>query len=76
MTAANGSAWGNLTVPADMIGPTGIDAAYAGIAGTTGIVGTNATSVFVVLAQTEVQNPPIASRFWWPATPSCQRNPP
>ena len=56
LTAANGSAWGNLTVPADMkVGPTGIDAAYAGIAGTTGIVGTNATSVFVVLAQTEVQ---------------------
>ena len=55
LTASNGSAWGNLTVPANMsVGPTGIHAEYAGIAGTTGIVGTNATSVFVVLGQTEV----------------------
>ena len=55
LTASNGSAWGNLTVPANMsVGPTGIHADYAGIAGTTGIVGTNATSVFVVLGQTEV----------------------
>ena len=55
LTAANGSAWGNLTVPANMtVGPTGIHAAYAGIPGTTGIVGTNATSQFVVLGQTDV----------------------
>ena len=55
LTASNGSAWGNLTVPANMsVGPTGIHAEYEGIAGTTGIVGTNATSVFVVLGQTEV----------------------
>ena len=56
LTAANGTAWGNLTVPATYdVGPTGIHADYAGIAGTTGIIGTNATSEFVVLAQTEVQ---------------------
>ena len=56
LTAANGTAWGNLTVPATYdVGPTGIHADYAGIAGTTGIIGTNATSQFVVLAQTEVQ---------------------
>ena len=55
LTASNGSAWGNLTVPANMsVGPTGIHADYAGIAGTTGILGTNATSSFVVLGQTEV----------------------
>ena len=56
LTAANGTAWGNLTVPAAYdVGPTGIHADYAGIAGTTGIIGTNATSQFVVLAQTAVQ---------------------
>ena len=55
LTASNGSAWGNLTVPANMsVGPTGIHADYAGIAGTTGIVGTNASSAFVVLGETEV----------------------
>ena len=55
LTASNGSAWGNLTVPANMsVGPTGIHADYAGISGTTGILGTNATSQFVVLGQTEV----------------------
>ena len=55
LTAANGSAWGNLTVPANMtVGPTGIHATYAGVAGTTGIVGTNATSRFVVLGQTDL----------------------
>ncbi len=56
LTAANGTAWGNLTVPATFdVGPTGIHADYGGIPGTTGIIGTNATSQFVVLAQTEVQ---------------------
>ena len=55
LTASNGSAWGNLTVPANMsVGPTGIHADYAGIAGTTGIVGTNASSFFVVLGETDV----------------------
>lgn len=55
LTAANGSAWGNLTVPANMtVGPTGIHASYAGVAGTTGIVGTNASSRFVVLGQTDL----------------------
>ncbi len=55
LTAANGTAWGNLTVPADMtVGPTGMHASYDGIAGTTGLVGTNATSRFVVLAATEL----------------------
>ena len=55
LTASNGSAWGNLTVPANMsVGPTGIHADYTGIAGTTGIIGTNASSSFVVLGATEV----------------------
>jgi protocatechuate 3,4-dioxygenase beta subunit len=55
LTAANGTAWGNLTVPANMtVGPTGIQATYAGVAGTTGIVGTNASSRFVVLGQTDL----------------------
>ena len=54
LTAPNGTAWGNLTVPSDMVvGPTGIHADYTGIAGTTGIIGTNASSTFVVLAATE-----------------------
>ena len=55
LTAANGSAWGNLTVPANMtVGSTGIHATYAGVAGTTGIVGTNASSRFVVLGETDL----------------------
>ena len=55
LTASNGTAWGNLTVPTDMkVGPTDIHAAYVGISGSTGIVGTNASSTFVVLAATEV----------------------
>ena len=55
LTAANGSAWGNLTVPANMtVGPTDIQATYTGVAGTTGIVGTNASSRFVVLGQTDL----------------------
>ena len=55
LTASNGSAWGNLTVPANMtVGPTGIHATYAGTSGTTGIVGTNASSQFVVLGQTDL----------------------
>ncbi len=54
LTASNGTAWGNLTVPADMgVGPTDMHADYAGISGTTGIIGTNATTQFVVLAATE-----------------------
>ena len=55
LTASNGSAWGSLTVPNNMsVGPTDIHASYAGIPGTTGIVGTNTSSQFVVLGQTEV----------------------
>ena len=55
LTASNGSAWGNLTVPANMsVGPTGIHATYGGISGTTGLVGTNASSQFVVLGQTDL----------------------
>ena len=55
LTAANGSAWGNLTVPSNTtVGPADIHADYAGVAGTTGIVGTNASSQFVVLGQTRV----------------------
>ena len=55
LTAANGSAWGNLTVPSNTtVGPADIHADYAGVAGTTGIVGTNASSRFVVLGQTQV----------------------
>ena len=55
VTASNGTAWGNLTVPSNMtVGPADIHAQYAGVAGTTGIVGTNATSRFVVLGQTQV----------------------
>ncbi|MGB1587777.1 MAG: transglutaminase domain-containing protein [Poseidonia sp.] len=54
ITAANGTAWGNLTVPANMsVGPTDMHATYAGIAGTTGVLGTNATTTFVVLGATD-----------------------
>jgi len=54
LTAANGTAWGNLTVPANTsVGPADIHAAYGGIAGTTGLVGTNATTKFVVLGATQ-----------------------
>ena len=55
MTAANGTATGILTVPADMsVGPTDLFADYAGISGSTGILGTNTSTTFVVLGATEV----------------------
>lgn len=55
LTAANGTAWGNLSVPTNMsVGPADMHANYAGIVGTTGIIGTNATTKFVVLGATEV----------------------
>ena len=55
LTAENGTAWGNLTVPSNMsVGPSDLHADYSGIAGTTGILGTNASTRFVVLAATEV----------------------
>ena len=53
-TAANGTAWGNLTVPANMsVGPTDMYAQYAGTSGTTGILGDDASTKFVVLASTQ-----------------------
>ena len=55
VTAANGTATGTLTVPANMsVGPTDLFADYAGILGTTGIIGSNASTTFVVLGATEV----------------------
>ena len=55
VTASNGSAFGNLLVPANAsVGPSDIFATYAGISGTTGIIGSNSTTLFVVLANTNL----------------------
>ena len=55
ITADNGTAVGELTVPANLsVGPTVLSADYAGISGTTGVLGSNASTDFVVLADTVV----------------------
>ena len=54
-TAENGTAYGSLTTPANMsVGQKDVNAVYTGISGTTGLLGSEADSSFVVLAQTEI----------------------
>ena len=55
ITAPNGSAFGTLLVPANTsAGPDDIAVTYLGISGTTGIIGSNASTLFVVLADTNL----------------------
>ncbi|MDP6333810.1 MAG: transglutaminase domain-containing protein, partial [Candidatus Poseidoniaceae archaeon] len=54
-TLANGSAFGELLVPSDQIvGIMDISAEFAGIPGTTGMIGSQTNTSFVVLAQTNL----------------------
>ena len=54
-TADNGTASGSLTTPANMtVGPKDVNAIYTGTPGTTGLLGSESNSSFVVLAQTEI----------------------
>ena len=54
-TEANGTAYGSLEVPANTsVGPNDIFVEYAGVSGTTGLLGSNATTRFVVLANTNL----------------------
>jgi len=54
-TADNGTASGSLTTPDNMtVGPKDVNAIYTGTSGTTGLLGSESNSSFVVLAQTEI----------------------
>jgi hypothetical protein len=54
-TQVNGSAFGELLVPSDQIvGVMDINAEFAGIPGTTGMIGSQTNTSFVVLAQTNL----------------------
>lgn len=54
-TASNGTAFGSLQVPANTsVGPNDIHVQYAGVSGTTGLLGSNATTRFVTLAATNL----------------------
>tara|TARA_B100001093_G_scaffold265270_1_gene253660 strand:+ start:51789 stop:60722 length:8934 start_codon:yes stop_codon:yes gene_type:complete len=54
-TFANGTAFGSLTVPANLsVGFNDLTASFAGISGTTGLLGSNATTTFAVLGNTIV----------------------
>ena len=52
-TEDNGTAYGSLEVPANVsVGPNDIHVEYAGISGSTGLIGSNSTTQFVVLSAT------------------------
>ena len=54
-TSESGSASALLTTPANMtVGPKGVNALYTGTPGTTGLLGTESNSTFVVLAETNI----------------------
>ena len=54
-TAENGSAFGTLTTPANMtVGVKDVNAIFSGTSGTTGLLGSESNSSFVVLAQTNI----------------------
>jgi transglutaminase-like putative cysteine protease len=54
-TANNGTALGILNVPSNLsVGPADLRVTFGGIPGTTGLLGSNATTQFVVLAETNL----------------------
>ena len=54
-TAENGSAYGTLPTPANMtVGVKDVNAIFSGTSGTTGLLGSESNSSFVVLAQTNI----------------------
>ena len=54
-TFANGTAAGSIAVPFNLsVGPSDIHVEFGGIPGTTGLIGSNATTQFVVLGQTDL----------------------
>ena len=54
-TASNGTAYGTLPIPANFtVGQKDLNANYAGIPGTVGLLGSEANTSFVVLAQTNL----------------------
>ena len=54
-TFANGTAFGTISVPGDStVGPSDLYVEFAGTTGTTGLLGSNATTQFVVLGQTNL----------------------
>ena len=55
VTADNGTAYGVLSVPSNLsVGPSDLMADYTGITGSTGVLGTNTSTTFVVLAATQL----------------------
>ena len=64
ITDANGSAWGQLTVPADTTpGPLSINASYSGMPGTTGVLGDEDTTLVVILAPTVITIDSVEGTF-------------
>jgi len=54
-TLTNGSAFGVLSIPSNQsVGPMVVDAIFSGTPGTTGIIGSETNSTFIVLAQTNL----------------------
>ena len=54
-TAENGTAYGVLTTPANMsVGVKDVNAIYSGTFGTTGLLGSESNTSFVVLAETNI----------------------
>ncbi|MAI39755.1 MAG: hypothetical protein CMA09_00470 [Euryarchaeota archaeon] len=54
-TFANGTAFGNLSVPSNQsVGFNDLDAQFSGIPGSTGLLGSNSTTQFTVLAQSRL----------------------
>ena len=54
-TFANGTAFGNLSVPSNQsVGFNDLDAQFSGIPGSTGLLGSNSTTQFAVLAQSRL----------------------
>ncbi len=63
-TDSNGSAWALLIVPSDtMPGPLSINASYAGMSGTTGVLGDEDTTLIVILAPTVVTIDAVEGEF-------------
>ena len=63
-TAENGSAYGTLPTPANMtVGVKDVNAIFSGTSGTTGLLGSESNSSFVVLLKPTLQSPSI-QKVW------------